>query len=66
MEPGAIFASTVRTKVFGVGMNSDERRIFDIAEVCVGKFELLFFWIQGRSTHDIVRVDVLDYDALGR
>jgi hypothetical protein len=34
MVPGAIFASTARTKAFGVGTNSDERRIFDIAEVC--------------------------------
>ena len=34
MVPGAIFASTVRTNAFGVGMNSDGRRIFDIAEVC--------------------------------
>ena len=32
--PGAILARTARTKAFEVGMNIDERRIFDIAEIC--------------------------------
>jgi hypothetical protein len=40
MVPGAIFASTARTKAFGVGMNIDGRRIFDIAEVCTREKEL--------------------------
>jgi hypothetical protein len=34
MVPGAILASTTRTKAFGVGTKSDARRIFDIVEVC--------------------------------
>lgn len=31
--PGVSFASTERTKAFGVGMNNDGRRILDMAEV---------------------------------
>jgi hypothetical protein len=74
--PGAIFARTARTKAFGVGMNSDGRRIFDIAEVWErktaqkgGRVSLLLILIQiwrGEETHNVVRVGVLDYDALGR
>ena len=69
MVPGAIFASTVRTKAFGVGMNSDGRRIFDIAEVCVivvKKNNSGEYWRRRTETHDVIRVDVLDYDTLVR
>jgi hypothetical protein len=57
-------------------MNSDGRRIFDIAEVWErktaqkgGRVSLLLILIQiwrGEETHNVVRVGVLDYDALGR